>query len=217
MRDYGGTGSSLPLITGLIAAVADVLPVLGPGMVLAPVAIYQLLVGEYARALGILIGWLVIVCIRQVVEPRLVSSTVKIHPLASLAAIYFSLVARNLWVLFYVLGLCSLYAAFRETGALPPLSEPPPEKASINRKCPRLKKASPRKPERPFSVVSGLYPAQVRHLIFKGDGTLEHIAGLDQALVLAHQAVLMLDRQDVVITHQAQLADKSFQNSSSWP
>ena len=72
-----------------------------------------------------------IVCIRQVVEPRLVSSTVKIHPLASLAAIYFSLVARNLWVLFYVLGLCSLYAAFRETGALPPLSEPPPEKNGL--------------------------------------------------------------------------------------
>lgn len=124
-------GVPYPLITGLIAAVADVLPVLGPGMVLAPVAIYQLLVGEYARALGILIGWLVIVCIRQVVEPRLVSSTVKIHPLASLAAIYFSLVARNLWVLFYVLGLCSLYAAFRETGALPPLSEPPLEKNGL--------------------------------------------------------------------------------------
>ena len=44
-------GIPYPLMTGLIAAVADVLPVLGPGMVLAPVAIYQLLVGEYALSL----------------------------------------------------------------------------------------------------------------------------------------------------------------------
>ncbi len=116
-------GVPYPLIIGIITAVADVLPVLGPGMVLAPVALYQLLVGEYAKAFGIVIGWLVITCIRQVVEPKLVSSTVKIHPLATLAAVYFSLVGRSIWILFYVLGLCTLYAAFLETGALPPLVE----------------------------------------------------------------------------------------------
>ena len=47
----------------------------------------------------------------------------KIHPLATLAAVYFSLVAQSFWVLFYVLGLCALYGAFRETGALPALGE----------------------------------------------------------------------------------------------
>lgn len=116
-------GVPYPLIIGIVTAVADVLPVLGPGMVLAPVAIYQLLIGQYARALGIVIGWLVITCIRQVVEPKLVASTVKIHPLATLAAVYFSLVGKSIWILFYVLGLCTLYAAFLETGALPPLVE----------------------------------------------------------------------------------------------
>lgn len=116
-------GVPYPLIIGIVTAVADVLPILGPGIVLAPVAIYQLLIGHYAKAAGIAIGWLIITCIRQVIEPKLVASTVKIHPLATLAAIYFSLVGRSIWILFYVLGLCTLYAAFLETGALPPLVE----------------------------------------------------------------------------------------------
>lgn len=116
-------GVPYPLTIGALTAVADVLPILGPGIILAPVALYQVLIGEYAKALGIAIGWLAITCIRQVMEPKLVASTVKIHPLATLAAVYFSLVGKNIWILFYVLGLCSLYAAFRETGALPSLVE----------------------------------------------------------------------------------------------
>lgn len=123
-------GVPYPLLIGFLTAVADVLPVLGPVFVLVPVAVYQLLIGQYARALGIAIGWLVITFIRQVVEPKLVASSVKIHPLATLAAVYFSLVAQSFWVLFYVLGLCALYGAFRETGALPALVEQPEKSAA---------------------------------------------------------------------------------------
>ena len=75
-----------------------------------------------------------ITCIRQVVEPKLVSSTVKVHPLATLAAVYFSLVGRNIWILFYVLGLCTLYGAFRDTGALPSLVETDGEMLLIPKK-----------------------------------------------------------------------------------
>ena len=73
-------GLPYPLIIGLLTAVADVLPILGPGMVLIPVAIYQLLAGHWAKALGIAIGWLVISSLRQVIEPKLVASTVKFTP-----------------------------------------------------------------------------------------------------------------------------------------
>ena len=46
-----------PFTISLVTAAADVLPVLGPGLVFAPLAVYQLLLGEYAKALGLLIGW----------------------------------------------------------------------------------------------------------------------------------------------------------------
>lgn len=113
-----------PLTISIITSVADVLPVLGPGIVFTPLAVYQLLIGQYPRAFGILIGWLVITCIRQVVEPKLVASTAKVHPLAMLAAIYFSLVGQSIWILFYVMGFFMLYSTFRETGALPSLTAP---------------------------------------------------------------------------------------------
>lgn len=108
-----------PLLVSLITAVADVLPILGPGAVFTPLAVYKLLTGRYIQAAGLLIGWLVITCIRQVIEPKLVASSTKVHPLAMLAAIYFSLVGKNIWLLFYVMGFFILYGAFRETGALP--------------------------------------------------------------------------------------------------
>lgn len=114
-------GIPYPLTTGLVTAAADLLPVLGPGIVFTPLAVYQLLIGEYMKALGLFIGWLVITCIRQVMEPKLVASTAKVHPLAMLAAVYFSLVSGSLWTLLYVMGLCMLYAFLREAGALPPI------------------------------------------------------------------------------------------------
>lgn len=116
-------GLRYPLTTAIITAFADILPVLGPGAVLLPVAVYQLLTGEYVTAVGILIGWGVIGLIRQVVEPQLVSSTVKIHPLAMLAAVYFSLVGKSIWLLVYVVGFFALHSMFKETGALPALIE----------------------------------------------------------------------------------------------
>ncbi len=112
-----------PLTAAVITAVADVLPVLGPGLVFLPLTLYRVLTGEYAAALGLLIGWGVISLIRQIMEPRLVSATVKIHPLSTLAALYFSLVGKSIWIFFYAIGFFSLYAAFRRTGALPPLAE----------------------------------------------------------------------------------------------
>jgi len=121
-------GIPYPLLTAVLTCIADVLPVLGPGIVFTPVAVYQALIGEYGRSIGVLIGWLVMTCIRQVVEPKLVASTVKIHPLAMLAAVYFSLAAGSLWVLLYTAGFFTLYAMLRTAGILPALS-PPPSKA----------------------------------------------------------------------------------------
>lgn len=120
-------GIPYPLTIGLITAAADFLPVLGPGIVFTPLAVYQVLTGQYGKALGLFIGWMVMTCIRQVMEPKLVASTAKVHPLAMLAAVYFSLVSGSFWVLLYVMGLCMLYSFLRGSGLLPPLlpEEPP--------------------------------------------------------------------------------------------
>lgn len=114
---------SYPLAISLGTAVADVLPVLGPGFIFVPLTVYHLLIGEYAKVVGLLIGWAIVSLIRQILEPKLISSTIKIHPLAMLAAVYFSLVGKSFWIFLYILGFFTLYSVFRETGALPKFSE----------------------------------------------------------------------------------------------
>lgn len=117
-------GIPYPLTTALLTCAADVLPVLGPGFVLGPVAVWQALTGSYGRAAGVLVGWAVMGCVRQVVEPKLVASTAKLHPLTMLAAVYFSLAAGSLWVLLYTAGLFMLYSFLHSAGILPGLIPP---------------------------------------------------------------------------------------------
>lgn len=97
---------------------------LGPGFVLGPIAVWQALCGSYGRAAGVLVGWAVMGCVRQVIEPKLVASTAKLHPLTMLAAVYFSLAAGSLWVLVYTAGLFMLYSLLRNAGILPRLISP---------------------------------------------------------------------------------------------
>lgn len=113
-----------PLITAVITCFADVLPVLGPGFVLGPVAVWQALTGAYGRAAGVLVGWVVMGCVRQVIEPKLVASTAKLHPLTMLAAVYFSLTAGSLWVLVYTAGFFMLYSLLKNAGILPGFISP---------------------------------------------------------------------------------------------
>ncbi len=121
-------GLPYPLTTALLTCLADVLPVLGPGIVFGPVAVYQLLTGAYGKGLGLLIGWVVMGCVRQVIEPKLVASSTKMHPLAMLAAVYFSLAAGSIWVLLYAAGFFTLYSFLRQAQILPALNgqETPP-------------------------------------------------------------------------------------------
>lgn len=137
-------GIPYSLTLSLITAVADVLPVLGPGFVFLPLSIYQLLIGQYAKAAGLLIGWGVMSLIRQISEPKLVSNSVKIHPLAMLAAIYFSLVRKSIWLLFYVMFFFTLYSSLKGLGVLPPFFETDEKE---NGKGPFGKGETPEEPE----------------------------------------------------------------------
>ncbi|MCQ2354529.1 MAG: sporulation integral membrane protein YtvI [Clostridia bacterium] len=73
------------LIAALVA-VFDILPVVGSGTVLMPWAIVCLLTGNIGRCIGLVIVWAIISIIRNIIEPKIVGSSVGIHPLATLFA-----------------------------------------------------------------------------------------------------------------------------------
>ena len=113
------TGVEYPLAFSFIAAVADILPVLGPGTVYVPFAVIFMIQGRFLPGITLIVYFLLTVMIRQIAEPKLVSDSVKVRPLAVMAAIYFSIAAMNIWVLFYVVVMLLLFKVLRQSGVLP--------------------------------------------------------------------------------------------------
>lgn len=110
------TGVAYPLAFAFITAVADILPILGPGTVYVPLAIIFILQKNYIGGVILLVYFLLTVILRQIIEPRIVSDSVKVHPLIVLAAIYCSVVSMNIWVLFYVLSVFMVFRVLNTAG-----------------------------------------------------------------------------------------------------
>lgn len=83
-----GFGIEYPLLLAILIAIVDILPILGVGTVLIPWALWMLIVGNWGLALALIITYGTIFCIRQFIEPKLVSKQFGIHPLITLFAMY---------------------------------------------------------------------------------------------------------------------------------
>lgn len=65
-------GVSLGLTFGLV----DLIPIIGVGLLLWPWILYTLLTGSYTLTIGLSIIYIVIVCLRQFLEPKLISKQI---------------------------------------------------------------------------------------------------------------------------------------------
>jgi sporulation integral membrane protein YtvI len=72
-------------------AVFDLMPVLGTGGILLPWIVISALLGDFGRAIGIAVLYIVITAVRNTVEPRLVGDQIGLHPLATLVAMILGL------------------------------------------------------------------------------------------------------------------------------
>ncbi len=80
-----------------LTALIDALPVFGTGTVLIPWALYCLLLGEYSRAIGLLICWAVVNLVRSCAQAKLLGDQIGLDPLASLIAIYVGWRVWGVW------------------------------------------------------------------------------------------------------------------------
>jgi predicted PurR-regulated permease PerM len=65
-------------------ALLDVLPVFGTGAVLGPWAVIDVLSGNYIRAIGLVIIYLVCQVVKQILQPKMVGDSIGLNPLATL-------------------------------------------------------------------------------------------------------------------------------------
>lgn len=84
-------GVEYTTILAAIIAVLDILPVIGTGAVLIPWGIISMLMGNFVLGIGLLILYLVIIIIRNVIEPRIIGQQVGLPPLVTLIAMYVGL------------------------------------------------------------------------------------------------------------------------------
>ncbi len=84
-------GAPYALIMGLVIGVADLIPVLGPSSIYLPWIIWEFATGDTAFAVKLLILFGIVLVVRQVLETKIVSSSMGLHPLATLMAMYVGL------------------------------------------------------------------------------------------------------------------------------
>lgn len=76
------------VLFGILAGVLDVLPFIGTGVVLVPLAVWQLLNTQYTQMTVCLVLYAVCIVTRELLEPKLIGKRVGIAPVFMLLAIY---------------------------------------------------------------------------------------------------------------------------------
>ncbi len=69
-------------------AFLDLLPVLGTGTVLWPWALFDVISGNYTRAVGLIIIYLICQVVKQVLQPKMVGDSIGLSPLSTLVFMY---------------------------------------------------------------------------------------------------------------------------------
>ena len=85
---YYGLGLAEPFLLALLTAAVDALPVLGAGAVLMPWGIWCLVTGSTGRGAALLVLWVGNMTLRNLLEPKLVSSGLGLHPFVTLLCLF---------------------------------------------------------------------------------------------------------------------------------
>lgn len=80
-------GGYIPIIA-FVTCIVDIVPVLGTGTIVIPWAVYNIITGDFAMGVALLLLYVVITVIRQVVEPKLVANQVGLPSIVTIMAMF---------------------------------------------------------------------------------------------------------------------------------
>ena len=85
---FAGLDVGFPLLIALGIGFVDALPILGSGTVMIPWAIISGLNGELTLGISIMVLLIIMSVTRQLIEPKIVSGNIGIHPIFTIIAMY---------------------------------------------------------------------------------------------------------------------------------
>ena len=106
------------VIVSIITAIVDIFPVLGTGTIVVPWAIYCLFTGNYAMTIGLIIIYVIILVLRQVLEPKLVANKLGLPPVITIAAMYIGTQLFGLLGIFLLPIICIMIKRLNDEGIL---------------------------------------------------------------------------------------------------
>lgn len=122
-----GLNVQYPLLLAVIIGFVDLLPIFGSGTFMVPWAILTACTGDFTLAVCILVLWAVMSIVRQLIEPKIVSGHIGIHPIFTLIAMYTGF--KFLGVLGMIIGpilliiLKNIFATFIDRGVFKSIFE----------------------------------------------------------------------------------------------
>ena len=119
------------VILSIITAICDILPILGPGTVLNSLAVIFMIRGDYVRGIGLFVLYIIITVVRQVLEPKVVSSSLGVHPLAIIMALFIGLKAHGFAGMIFTIFYVVFYNVLKRVGYFNIDTEPPENKKTI--------------------------------------------------------------------------------------
>ena len=116
---YSLIGVKYAFSFAIITAVVDALPILGTGTILIPTAAINLILGNVPRAIGFIILYIVILSVRQFLEPKIMGQNLGLHPLVTLISIYVGMQIFGIAGLFLGPIIITIIRALQKARILP--------------------------------------------------------------------------------------------------
>ena len=95
-----GMNVKYPLMIALAIGFVDALPIVGSGTIMIPWAVISAFHGDIGLAVALLILFVIMMITRQLMEPRIVSTHIGVHPIFTLIAMYTGFQLIGIWGLF---------------------------------------------------------------------------------------------------------------------
>ncbi|MDR2647414.1 MAG: sporulation integral membrane protein YtvI [Oscillospiraceae bacterium] len=111
-------GSKYWIVIAFATALVDMLPVIGTGSVLMPWAIYNMIMGNIGMGVGLIVMYVVIIIVRQIIEPKLIAANLGLPAIATLAGMYIGLQLFGVVGMFVVPLLLILLKLLNDEGVV---------------------------------------------------------------------------------------------------
>lgn len=103
------------LLLSFLCIIFDILPILGMPLIYFPLIFYYLLNGNVFTGIGILMLFLLVFISRQILEPKIMSTTLNVSPFLMLCSIFIGLEAGGIIGMIYLMILAILFSTIKDS------------------------------------------------------------------------------------------------------